>query len=86
MPIWGIPVWLVYAPRRVWCVRCEGVHVEALPWAVGTQRFTRALLVTIATWTRVLPWQQVATLFGVPGAPWIAPSRRPWRTAWRTAT
>ena len=64
VPIWGIPVWLVYAPRRVWCVRCEGVHVEALPWAVGTQRFTRALLVTIATWTRVLPWQQVATLFG----------------------
>ena len=40
------------------------MHVEALPWAVGQQRFTRALLVTIATWTRVLPWQQVATLFG----------------------
>ena len=38
--------------------------MEALPWAVGQQRFTRALLVTIETWTRVLPWQQVATLFG----------------------
>ena len=64
VPLWGIPVTLVYAPRRVQCVRCRGVHVEALPWAVGRQRFTRALLVTIATWTRVLPWQQVATLFG----------------------
>ena len=40
------------------------MHVEALPWAVGHQRFTRALLVTIATWSRVLPWQQVAVLFG----------------------
>ena len=64
VPLWGIPVTLVYAPRRVVCTRCRGVHVEALPWAVGQQRFTRALLVTIATWTRVLPWQQVATLFG----------------------
>ena len=60
----GIPVTLSYAPRRVQCARCGGVHVEALPWAVGQQRFTPALLVTIATWTRVLPWQQVAVLFG----------------------
>ncbi len=64
VPLWGIPVTLVYAPRRVVCGRCRGVHVEALPWAVGQHRFTRALLVTIATWTRMLPWQQVATLFG----------------------
>ena len=64
VPLWGIPVTLVYAPRRVQCARCDGVHVEALPWAVGHQRFTRGLVVTIATWTRVLPWQQVAGLFG----------------------
>ena len=64
VPLWGIPVTLVYAPRRVQCRPCGGVHVEALPWAVGHQRFTRGLLVTIATWTRVLPWQQVAVLFG----------------------
>ena len=64
VPLWGIPVTLAYAPRRVQCRRCGGVHVEALPWAVGHQRFTRALLVTIATWSRVLPWQQVAVLFG----------------------
>ena len=64
VPLWGIPGTLVYAPRRVRCDRCDGVHVEALPWAVGQQRFTRGLVVTIATWTRVLPWQQVAVLFG----------------------
>ena len=64
VPLWGIPVTLVYAPRRVQCARCDGVHVEALPWAVGQQRFTRGLVVTIATWTRVLPWRQVAVLFG----------------------
>ncbi len=64
VPLWGIPVTLVYAPRRVVCGHCGTVRVEALPWAVGQQQFTRALLVTIATWTRVLPWQQVARLFG----------------------
>ena len=65
VPLWGIPVTLVYAPRRVPVRALSGrVHVEALPWAVGQQRSTRALLVTIATWTRVLPWQPVARLFG----------------------
>lgn len=64
VPLWGIPVTLVYASRRVACPHCHGIHVEALPWAVGQHQFTRSLLVTIATWTRVLPWQQVARLFG----------------------
>lgn len=63
VPLWGIAVWLEYAPRRVSCRHCEGIHVEAMPWVSGKQRFTRALMVTVATWTRVLAWQQVATLF-----------------------
>lgn len=63
VPMWGISVELRYAPRRVSCARCEGVHVEAMPWASGKQRMTRALMVTIATWTRVLPWMRVARLF-----------------------
>jgi len=63
VPLWGIPVELHYEPRRVSCGRCAGVHVEAMPWVVGKQRFTRALMVTIAIWTRVLSWQQVARLF-----------------------
>ena len=63
VPLWGIPVTLSYAPRRVSCRHCRGVHVEALPWASGKQRSTKALMVMLATWTRVLPWQQVARLF-----------------------
>ncbi|HEX9729553.1 MAG TPA: transposase family protein [Gemmatimonadales bacterium] len=55
VPLWGISVELVYEPRRVSCEHCAGVHVEAMPWVLGKQRFTRALMVTIATWTRVLP-------------------------------
>jgi transposase len=63
LPMWGIPVELRYPPRRVSCPRCRGVHVEAMPWVSGKQRMTRALMVTLATWTRVLPWKQVARLF-----------------------
>ena len=63
VPMWGIPVELRYSPRRVSCPQCDGVHVEAMPWVSGKQRMTRALMVTLATWTRVLPWKQVAQLF-----------------------
>ena len=31
VPLWGIPVFLVYAPRRVKCPRCGFGHVEAVP-------------------------------------------------------
>ena len=34
-----------------------------MPWVSGKQRFTRALMVTVASWTRVLPWKEVAKLF-----------------------
>ena len=54
VPLWGISVHLVYAPRRVACEGCGGVHVEAMPWVSGKRRFTRALIVTLATWARIL--------------------------------
>lgn len=63
VPMWGIPVELRYEPRRVSCSHCDGVHVESMPWVSGKQRMTRALMVTLAIWTRVLPWKQVAKLF-----------------------
>ncbi len=63
VPLWGIDVHLVYAPRRVTCDHCDGVHVELLPWVAGKQQFTRALMVTLATWARILTWKQVAALF-----------------------
>lgn len=59
----GVSWWkLRYAPRRVSCLRCEGVHVESMPWVSGKQWMTRALMATLATWTRVLPWKQLAQL------------------------
>ena len=53
------------ATRRaaVGCPRCAGVHVESMPWVRGKQQMTHALLVTLATWARALPWEQVARLF-----------------------
>ena len=63
VPIWGVAVALRYAPRRVSCSRCAGVRVESMPWVSGKQRMTRALVVTLATWARVLAWEQVARLF-----------------------
>jgi len=63
VPLWGIDVHLVYAPRRVVCEHCGGVHVELLPWVAGKRQFTRALMVTLATWAQILTWKQVAALF-----------------------
>ena len=63
VPLWGIPVVLRYRPRRVIGRRCPGVSIEQIPWASGKHRFTRELMVTLATWARTLPWTQVAKLF-----------------------
>lgn len=63
VPLWGINMQLLYAPRRVTCRRCDGVYVEAMPWAVGKRRLTRAMMVLLATWARILTWKQVASLF-----------------------
>lgn len=37
IPLWGIPVFFLYAMRRIACVRC-GVTVEVVPWATGKSR------------------------------------------------
>ena len=49
--------------RALLCEHCGGVYVEPLPWVSGKRQFTRALMVTLATWARVLTWKQVAALF-----------------------
>ena len=64
VPCWGIPTTLIYRPARVRCPNC-GIKVEALPWASGKSRLTSALLVVLATWSRLLAWDVVARLFGV---------------------
>lgn len=64
VPLWGYPVFLVYRPWRVRCPYC-GIKREELPWAIGKARLTRALVVTLATWAKLLPVETVASLFGV---------------------
>jgi transposase len=63
VPLWNIPVWFKYEPRRVYCSRCGGVRTEKLPWVTGKQRFTLAYSCYLAKWAEMLPWHSVAKLF-----------------------
>jgi transposase len=62
VPLWGIKVFLVYAPRRVDCHRC-GVRVELMPWAMGKRPLTKAYGWFLSTWAKRLCWKEVATVF-----------------------
>jgi len=62
VPLWGIKVFLVYAPRRVSCPDC-GVRVELMPWASGKKQLTHAYAWFLARWARRLSWKEVATVF-----------------------
>jgi transposase len=62
VPLWALAVFLVYAPRRVACPHC-GVKVERVPWAEGKSRLTRSYQWFLASWGKLLAWQQVATTF-----------------------
>jgi len=62
VPLWGMAVFFLYAPRRVNCRRC-GVTVERLPWAVGKSQLTTTYAWFLAAWAKRLPWQQVAEAF-----------------------
>lgn len=62
VPLWGLLVFLVYTPRRVDCKRC-GIHVEAMPWAVGNSSMTKVYMSFLATWARRLSWTETARVF-----------------------
>lgn len=62
VPLWGIPVYFLYALRRVQCPHC-GVKVEAVPWARGKHTLTRSYRQFLATWARRVSWQEVARFF-----------------------
>ena len=64
MPLWNIPVFLSYAPRRVQCPGC-GVKVEEVPWAEGKNRHCTVYEWFLAAWAKLLAWQQVARSFGM---------------------
>lgn len=62
VPLWGIKVFLVYAPRRVDCPSC-GVKVEQMPWALGKRPLTQAYGWFLARWAKRLSWKEVAEVF-----------------------
>jgi transposase len=62
VPLWGIPTWLCYAPRRVQCAD-HGVVVEYIPWSEGKRPVTRAMMGFLALWARRLSWRETARAF-----------------------
>jgi len=62
VPLWGILVFFLYAPRRVDCPDC-GVKVERLPWAQGKCHLTTTYAWFLATWAKRLSWKEVAEVF-----------------------
>ncbi len=62
VPLWGIKVFLVYAPRRVECPNC-GVRVEQMPWAMGKRPLTKAYGWFLSDWARRLSWKETAEVF-----------------------
>ena len=62
VPLWGIPTWFVYAPRRVRCVE-HGVIVEHIPWSNGKRPVTIAMMGFLARWARRLSWRDTAQAF-----------------------
>jgi transposase len=63
VPLWQIPVYFVYAMRRVACPRC-GVRVEQVPWCDGKHELTTTYRWFLAGWARRLSWKEVAETFG----------------------
>jgi transposase len=64
VPLWMIPVVLIYTMRRVDCPRC-GVKVEQVPWADGKSRLTTEYKWFLAGWARRMSWKEVAGCFAV---------------------
>ncbi len=65
VPLYGLPVYFLYAMRRVNCTWCGKVKVERVPWADGKRPVTKAFSWTLAGWARRLAWQESAQIFGV---------------------
>jgi len=61
VPLWGLPMFFVYAPRRVECPRCA--RMERLPWADGKHHLTTTYAWFLARWAKHLSWQEVAEAF-----------------------
>lgn len=64
VPLWMIPVILVYCMRRVNCPSC-GIKVERVPWADGKSPLTTEYKWFLARWARRMSWKEVSETFRV---------------------
>lgn len=64
VPLWHIPVFFLYAPRRVSCPDC-GIVVEEIPWALGKRPLTKTFAKFLSSWTKCLSWKETALHFDV---------------------
>jgi transposase len=62
VPLWGIPTYFYYAPRRVECTE-HGVVVEHIPWSDGKRPVTYTMMGFLARWARRLSWRETARAF-----------------------
>ena len=59
VPLWGMKVFWLYAPRRVDCPGC-GVKVEHLPWVEGKRPLTTEVASGIRTPSKVMGWSPLS--------------------------
>ncbi|MBW1730980.1 MAG: transposase family protein [Deltaproteobacteria bacterium] len=59
VPLWGIPVTLVYSRRKVECDNCS-IRVETIPWTQGKSPLSLPLSVVLATWSKLVAWKVIA--------------------------
>ena len=65
VPLWAIPVFLVYRMRRVNCQHCQKVKVERVPWAEGKSPLCTRFRWFLARWAKRMSWTDVSTAFRV---------------------
>ena len=84
VPLWGIPIWYRYAPRRVERA-AHGVVVEQTPWSDGKRPVTCAMMGFLARWARRLSWRGTAQVFQTSWesvySRWNGSYNRAWPTA-----
>ena len=65
VPLWGIPVTLIYSPARVDCPVCGKICVEDIPWSEGKCRLSAGLIWMLSSMGKLLAWDVVAKTFNV---------------------
>jgi transposase len=64
IPLWGIPVLMLYALHRVTC-RIHGVVAEYIPWTEGKNHLTNVFKLFLSYWAKYLSWSTVAKIYRV---------------------